>query len=126
MHRGIRLFSVLLIKLVLCTIHNSRSVGPKSIPEYLSLEKIESKGKISPKQLTYLTRHCPIIKSICLKYLPNDSDMKELIRSPPFQHFDEVDKALMITGHDRYIPNEGDFSMVEDENHNSANENQHA
>ena len=116
----------MLIKFVLCTIHNSRSAGPKSIPEYLSLEKIESKGKISPKQLTYLTRHCPIIKSICLKYLPNDSDMKELIRSPSLQRFDEVDKALMITGHDRFVSNEGDFLMVEDENHNSANENQHA
>ena len=106
-------------------IYNSRSVGSKSIPEYLSLEKIESKGKISPKQLTYLTRHCPIIKSICLKYLPNDSDMKELVRNPSL-HVDEVDKALMHTLHDRFLSNEGDFSMVEDGNDNSANENQHA
>ena len=52
--------------------------------------------------------------------------MKELIRSPSLQRFDEVDKALMITGHDRFVSNEGDFLMVEDENHNSANENQHA
>ena len=107
-------------------IYNSRSVGSKSIPEYLSLEKIESKGKISPKQLTYLTRHCPNTKSIFLKYLPNDSDMKELIRSPSLQHLDEVDKALRHTGHDRFLSNEEDFAMVEDQEYNSANENQHA
>ena len=126
MYSGIQLSSILFIKLLLFTIYNSRSVGPKSIPQYLSLEKIESKGKISPKQLTYLTRHCPIIKSICLKYLPNDSDMKELVRSPSLQHVDVVDKALMHTLHDRFLSNEGDFSMVEDGNDNTANENQHA
>ena len=52
--------------------------------------------------------------------------MKELVPSPSLQHVDEVDKALMHTLHDRFLSNEGDFSMVEDGNDNSANENQHA
>ena len=55
-----------------------RSVGPKSIPAHLKLEIIETKGKISPKQLKYLIRYCPNITSIKFKYLPDVLDLKEL------------------------------------------------
>ena len=49
---------------------------------------------ISPKQLTYLIRYCPNVKSIKCKYLPNDADIKELERSSSIQKLDEVDKRL--------------------------------
>ena len=69
-------------------------MGPKSIPEHLNLEKIDSKGKISPKQLSYLIRYCPNVRSIKCKYLPTDADINELERSTTLQIYDEVDRAM--------------------------------
>ena len=57
-----------------------RSVTTKSIPDHLKLEVVDTKGKISPKQLKYLIRYCPNFKSIKFTYVPNDSDLKELSR----------------------------------------------
>ena len=104
--------------------YNSRSVGPKSIPEHLNLEKIESKGKISPKQLSYLIRYCPNVKSIKCKYLPNDADIKELERSTSLQIYDEVDRAITNNSNNEGYIGEEINSMFNDDDAKCLDQNQ--
>ena len=70
---------------------------------------------MSPKQMTYLIRYCPNVKSIKFKYLPNDADIKELKLSESRYILDEVDERL--TNHSNIMEHVVDEvnEMVENE-----------
>ena len=94
-----------------------RSVNPKNIPEHLNLEAIDTKEKISPKQLKHLVGNCPNLKNVKFKYLPDDRDLRELsaVRKPsPTSiarildmengiNIDDVDEAVMLVDNGEHI-----------------------
>ncbi len=47
-------------------------------PKTLHLESVDAgERKFSPSQLSLLVSHCPFVKSVRLKYLPNDAEEQE-------------------------------------------------
>ena len=94
-------------------------MSPKSIPEHLKLEIIDTKGKMSPKQLKYLIRYCPNLKAIKFKYMPDDSDLKELSK--------HVSQQQQINGQINGVLNRNmradDVAMLIDEHDDLVNRN---
>ena len=68
----------------------------------------------------YLINHCPNTRTIQLKYLPNDADMKEWSHSTSIKLLDETDKAIIHNAHDRVSFSEEQFPMKADENNASS------